>query len=263
MIFGNSSSTNATGTTDLPSVYFIKHSDKNIRNLDRLAKEIAENSPFSRLETNCGSYYGSMDRCQWIFFSIYSIEPRVIFSPSTSRDLRALRAHEEKKVKEFSLFSIHFGSHRRVSSADYARRRFTATRSIDRIPCESIVEMIGVTREPDDGPVLSGTFALCVALSCNTSAQPDFTGGEFRQRQWGTWVSTFRRSSICITLGKERNERVGRADRDLSLPLCLPFANRTMGLAICNPCKPLFFSGRISFRIATGEMLYTILGSNL
>lgn len=116
MIFGNSSSTNATGTTDLPSVYFIKHSDKNIRNLDRLAKEIAENSPFSRLETNCGSYYGSMDRCQWIFFSIYSIEPRVIFSPSTSRDLRALRAHEEKKVKEFSLFSIHFGSHPASSS---------------------------------------------------------------------------------------------------------------------------------------------------
>lgn len=48
---------------------------------------------------------------------------------------------------------------------------------IDRIPSESIVEIIGVTREPDDGLVLSATFALCVRLSCNTSAQPDFTGG--------------------------------------------------------------------------------------
>lgn len=200
------------------------------------------------------------------FSSPYTRSNRAWFFPLQPAAIFELfEPTKRKRWKNFpySRFISDHILHRRVSSADYARRRFTATRSIDRIPCESIVEMIGVTREPDDGPVLSGTFALCVALSCNTSAQPDFTGGEFRQRQWGTWVSTFRRSSICITLGKERNERVGRADRDLSLPLCLPFANRTMGLAICNPCKPLFFSGRISFRIATGEMLYTILGSNL
>lgn len=162
------------------------------------------------METNCGSYYGSMDRCQWIFLSMLDDETaHLIFS------LRALRIFElfstlaRKKVKEFSLFR-HF---RFVFAFIHC---ISPTRSIDRIPRESIVEIIGVTREPDDGPVLSGTFALCVALSCNTSAQPDFTGGEFRQRRDAslvsevTWVSTFRRSSICITLRKERNERGSR-----------------------------------------------------
>lgn len=131
------------------------------------------------------------------------------FFPSSATDLRALLNARKKKVKEFSLFR-----HFRLVFAFI--HRISPTRSIDRIPRESIVEIIGVTREPDDGPVLSGTFALCVALSCNTSAQPDFTGGEFRQRRDAslisevTWVSTFRRSSICITLRKERNERGSR-----------------------------------------------------
>lgn len=99
--------------------------------------------------------------------------------------LRALRIFElfstpaRKKVKEYSLFH-----HFRFVFAFIHR-----ISPIDRIPRESIVEIIGVTREPDDGPVLSGTFALCVALSCNTSAQPDFTGGEFRQRRDASLVS--------------------------------------------------------------------------
>lgn len=97
-------------------------------------------------------------------------------------DLRALLNARRKKVKEFSLFH-----HFRLVFAFI--HRISPTRSIDRIPRESIVEIIGVTREPDDGPVLSGTFALCVALSCNTSAQPDFTGGEFRQRRDASLVS--------------------------------------------------------------------------
>lgn len=67
MIFGNSSSTNvtlATITTDLPSIIFYKTFYKISKTWIEIGKEMAENSPFSRLETNCGSYYGSMDRCQ-------------------------------------------------------------------------------------------------------------------------------------------------------------------------------------------------------
>lgn len=147
-----------------------------------------------------------MDRCQWIFLLDRSAHD---FFPSSVTDLRGLGNAHKKKVKEFSLlryFRFIFAFIHRI----------TPTRSIDRIPRESIVEIIGVTREPDDGPVLSGTFALCVALSCNTSAQPDFTGGEFRQRRDASFVSEvtrvsmFRRSSICITLGKERNEKGSR-----------------------------------------------------
>lgn len=67
MIFGNSSSTNvtlATITTDLPSIIFYKTFYKISKTWIEIGKEMAENSPFSRLETNCGSYYGNMDRCQ-------------------------------------------------------------------------------------------------------------------------------------------------------------------------------------------------------
>lgn len=143
----------------------------------------------------------------------YLIQLRIILFPSgsSSSSQCPYKRKLEKNIPRSVYFRYSLFSHTRSFIA--SRRRV----SIDRIPRESIVEIIGVTREPDDGPVLSGTFALCVALSCNTSAQPDFTGGEFRQRRDAvssvsgevTRVSTFRRSSICITARqREKRERV-------------------------------------------------------
>ena len=86
--------------------------------------------------------------------------------------------------------------------------------------------------------MLSGTFALCVALSCNTSAQPDFTGRVQAARRRDARVSLGdvrqRRSSICITeppTAKQRNKRIERSSRAAIATLALDSLSLSLSLS--------------------------------